>query len=124
MVYEIPNPDETVTIGGVIYGEPWIVPKFPPSKNLKQVQLAQKSWNQTYKRIGIIFSVVNVGMSPAQEAKFRKMGGIPEDLLGDRYTLCGWKRIGYTKEYEKTHPWVNYESYSAWQDATRKRRKE
>lgn len=124
MTFEIPNPKETVEIGGKIYGHPSIVMKFPPNPDLKRVQSAMKSWNDDGKHIraGLRFSVVNMRMPAKQEAEFRKSGRIPEDLFGDRYTLCVWQIIGYTKEYEKTHPWINYESYHDWQEAMEKKK--
>lgn len=124
MAFEIPKENETVTIGGIIYGHPHIVMKFPPSPDLKRVQAAMKSWNEdgAHKRAGLRFSVVNIRVPYKQEAEFRKGGKLPESLLGDRYTLYSWLRIGYTKEYEKTHPWVNYDSYHDWQQAEHKKK--
>jgi hypothetical protein len=124
MPFEIPKENETVTIEGVVYGHPAVVMKFPPNPDLKRVQSAMRAWNDDskHKRAGLRFSVVNIRMSAKQESEFKKIGGLPKELLGDRYTLCSWQRIGYTKEYEKTHPWVNYDSYRDWQEAMEKKK--
>jgi len=99
MVYELPDKNEKVTIGGIIYGNPTLMMNYPPNRSLTEVQKSMKSYNQEpkFKRAGLRFSVV---MLP--ENKF---------FGYDRYSLCSWVIIGYTKEYEKSHPWVNDPEY-------------
>jgi hypothetical protein len=87
MAYEFPKPNETIRIGNITWGNPSLVMKFPPTKDLKAVQDSMVAWNQHHRKYYIRFSVVKL-----PENKF---------FGHDRYSLCSWVPVDTAKKGKK-----------------------
>ena len=106
---------ERLTIEGLIYEYAGFNTKFPFTTE-KSAKASVATWNAAlWGRFPV---AKEMGRFSAQ-----KHEGLSKHHGKPVWGLAMWKFVGYTKEYVKSHPWVNYESKAAWKEAMEKRRK-